>query len=266
MAVLELHHLSHSSLSAYAVCPRSWRWRYIDRPTVAKSANLIFGSAFHTAIETLIREFCRQPVNIGEVWESLWLSAVRDAGQNGGIAWDGATEESLGSDGLAMLTSPEAEQFFLSFRPLIENGQPVIEKRIELSIPGLPLPVIGYVDAFDSQGIPHDFKTAGRAWTQQKADEEIQPTVYLAALNQSGFPLNKGLLFRHVVFTKPSKSGKVSVQTFTTAKSVGDLFRLFANVLDVWRGIQAESYPCNTQSWKCSPRWCEYFALCQGAG
>jgi hypothetical protein len=264
--MVELEHLSYSSISTYQLCAKSWWWRYVSKPDVATSTSLLFGSAFHSAVESLIETHGtpRAPIRVRDLWMDTWELAVAKAEHDGRVAWNGATSETLARDGLTMLTSPDAERFFAEFKPLVEGEKPVIEKRIDLAIPGLPLRVIGYIDAIDTSGIPCDFKTAARSWTQQKADEETQPIFYLAALNQAGFPLNRGMLFRHVVFTKPTKAGKVSVQTFTTTKSIGDLFRLFTTILDVWKGIQAGSFPCNTQSWKCGPRWCEFHSLCQG--
>jgi hypothetical protein len=31
-----------------------------------------------------------------------------------------------------------------------------------------------------------------------------------------------------------------------------------------WRGIEAGVYPMNPSTWKCSPKYCEYWPLCRG--
>ncbi len=267
MSPSDLDHLSYSSISTYQLCPRSWRFRYLEKPDVPASPNLLFGSAFHDAAESIIetRATSGAPLDVPSLWEHTWQFALEKAEAEGRVAWDSTSPETLAQDGLTMLTSPDAERFFAEFKPLLDHdGKPVIEKRIELGVPGLDIPIIGYIDAIDEAGIPHDFKTSARAWTQQKAEEEAQPTFYLASLNQTGFPLNQSLLFRHVVFTKPSRTGKVQVQTLTTTRTFRDLFRLFGTILDVWKGIVAESFPCNTGSWLCSAKWCSYWHLCVG--
>lgn len=92
-----------------------------------------------------------------------------------------------------------------------------------------------------------------------KAREETQPLFYIAALNQAGLPVN--WKFRHYVFVKGSKP---TVQVFETTRNATGLFQLFQQIIDVYHAIQNKAFPCNTSSWKCSERWCEYWHLVPG--
>ena len=112
-----------------------------------------------------------------------------------------------------------------------------------------------------ADGVPCDFKTAARAWTQEQADKELQVLFYLAALNQAGYELNPDMKFRHYVFTKTKTP---QAQVIESSRKVADLFWLFQIVSEVWRGIESETFPPNTSTWKCSPKWCEYYQLCRG--
>ena len=51
-----IEHLSYSSINLYLTCPAAWRFRYVEKPTVPKSVNLVFGSAFHEAVENYVGE------------------------------------------------------------------------------------------------------------------------------------------------------------------------------------------------------------------
>lgn len=267
---VNVEHLSYSSIALYQTCPAAWRFRYVDKVQTAPAPALVFGSAFHGAIEYMLRRKVEgRKIDGPSTWEAAWDHALADAEQAAHLAgaeitWDNGGPERLYQDGLTMLGHPGTAAFLADCEPLVVNGQLKMEERVDLHVPGVPVPIIGYIDLLDREGIPTDFKTAGRAWTEEQAQKETQPGFYLAALNQAGFSLNKELAFRHVVFVKPGKAGTVKVQTFTTRRTYADLFRLFSTIVAVWKGIEAGAFPCNTQSWRCSPRFCDHWAQCQG--
>ncbi len=258
-----VNHLSYSSITTYLLCARSWRYRYLDRAETRQSANLAFGSAFHSVIEQAILARGNGDTNLGERWLTTW-APFADATPDE-MDWGDSTFEGLRDAGMRMLATVDTAKLIPSLEPFADQSGPWIEHYVELHVPGVPVPIVGYIDLVDSSGIPLDFKTSARAWDQKKAQEESQPIFYLAALNQAGFPLNKSLQFRHVVFVKPSKtkpSGQV--QTITSTRSIGDLFRLFGTIQDVWKAIEAGAFQCNTGTWKCSKKYCDYFEMCQG--
>ena len=156
-----------------------------------------------------------------------------------------------------------------ALRPLSDDAGPIIEKYITLTVPGVPVPIIGYIDMIESDGIPCDFKTSSKSWNQDQANSEMQPTFYLAALNQAGYlpqfvapDYSKVFAFRHYVFVKTKKP---RVQIWESTRTVADLFWLFGLIRDVWSGIEAGVFPPNPTGWKCSPKYCEYWGICRGA-
>lgn len=255
---MELQHLSYSSISTYLLCARSWRYRYIDKVETPKSASLVFGSAFHNAIEEHLRSQCKgEPTDILSKWQHAWQTECASPA----IDWGDSTPEQLSNDGLRMLSHKETLAALGKLQPLVENGEPVIERRIELRVPGVPVPIIGYIDMIDAVGIPHDFKTSARAWTLDKLDGELQPLFYIAAMAQAGSLLNPMRQFRHVVFVKTKTP---QVQVLEAMHSAGELLWLLDMIRSVWRGIEAGAYPPNTNSWKCSAKWCECWQRCRG--
>jgi len=256
--MVELDHLSYSSISLYQTCPRAWRYRYVEKIPTPASASLAFGSAFHSAIETIIaRRAIDQPVEPVAAWTAAWEVATQQE-----IDYQGELPEELSNQGLRLLTHKDTADLLNSIVPMLDaDGQPVIEKRVELRVPGVPVPIIGYIDTILSNGIPADFKTSTRAWTEDKAREELQPAYYLAALNQMGYSQNPSHEFQHFVFVKTKVP---QIQIIPTVHPPADWLWLFGAVQEVWRGIEAGVFPPNPGSWRCSERYCEYWSRCRG--
>ena len=250
-----IDHLSYSSISTYLLCPRSWRYRYIDKVEAPVSPALVFGSAFHDALETYIKN---RETPLAHHWTHAWSSQLE---QRETISWDKEpyTYEDLGT---AMFSNADTVSVIDAIQPLRVNDYPVIEERVELKVPGVPVPVIGFVDIIEEDGVPGDFKTSARSWTQKRANDELQPTFYLAALNQLGFELNPDLMFRYYVFVKNAK--KPQLQIWETQRTAADMFWMFGTVREVWQGIERHVFPPNPTTWKCSPKWCEYWDGCRG--
>lgn len=258
-------HLSYSSLAAYNACARAWRFKYIDRVQVPTAANLAFGSAFHNTIEHYLSDrYSGQHVDLPALWHESWAHQ-----QEQEIAWNGNSADDLAAQGENMVTAKievngakftNLASFLDSLDLAIDPHSDTLrmEERVTLNVPGLDVPVIGYVDMIDVHGIPCDFKTAARAWDPAKADTELQPTFYLAALNQAGHPINK---FRYYVFTK-GKTPKV--QVLETTRTASDMFWLLGALAETWRAIEAMVFPpTGVGSWKCAPDMCDYWKLCK---
>jgi hypothetical protein len=204
-----------------------------------------------------------------DFWQRQWKMQLERNAENG-IAWGKDSQESMATLGEKMFSDPDTIALVDSLQPLAIEEQVQIERRVELTVPGVPIPIIGYIDLIEQDGVPADFKTSARSWSQKQADSEMQPCFYLAALVQDIFdPLprltNSGgqwiYPFRHYVFVK-TKTPKV--QIWESTRSIGDLFWLFGLITDVWKGIKAEVFPPNPGTWKCSPKYCEHWPHCRG--
>lgn len=259
----ELTHLSYSSVSTYQLCARSWEYKYIKKIITPSSPSLVFGSAFHGCVEAIIRSRAAGEIQtpVEAIWTEQWNKAQQQE-----VAWNGELPEELNNLGLRMLIHKDTVSLLSSIEPMLDsdgdgNITPVIEKRVELHVPGVPISVIGFIDMIDSTGCPCDFKTAARMWTADKAKEETQPLFYHAALNQAGYTQNPGMFFRHFVFTK-TRTPQTAV--FTTQHTPAQLFWLFGAIRETWRSIEAGVFPPNPSSWKCSDKWCDHWGICRG--
>lgn len=250
-----IDHLSYSSISSYLLCAANWKMHYVEKiPTKASSA-LVFGSAFHNTVEAFIAG--GHQGDLLALWREKWTTQL-EADQVTDFA--GASPEVEYNLGVRMLDNPEIRAGILSINAAKrEDGAPAIETRVELRVPGVPVPIIGYIDVMTPDG-PGDFKTSARAWTQDKADDELQTLFYLAALNQAGKPVAGGN-FTHYIFVKTKTP---QFQTIRHQHNPREIFWLFQLIQSVWVGIEREVYPINPTGWKCSPNYCDYYHLCRG--
>ena len=262
----EISYLSYSSISKYLNCAENWRRHYVAKEPTMSTPALVFGSAFHQTVEDYIawkadseRLRTSGHPSIEALWQQVWRAKV-EAEQN--VDWGAESPDEHYADGRRILTHKDVLALVDGIRPKVDDAGLFMERKITLNVPGVPVPIIGYIDIMTSDGVPGDFKTASMAWSDQKAKEELQPLVYLAALNQLGIKV-PNLTFRHFVITK-AKVPKV--QVIEHRHTWNELFWMFELIRSVWKGIEREVYPLNPGSWLCSPKYCSFWAECRGRG
>jgi hypothetical protein len=252
---MAIEHLSYSSISLFLSCSESFRRKYIAKEPTFGSPALVFGSAFHGTLE----QHLLTGRTLLEAWSEEWHKASTDE-TRGQILWNGELPEQHENEGIRMFSDPVILAGIDRVKAQYDGGH--IERKIELKVPGVPVPVIGYIDVTLKDGIPADFKTSNKAWSQDRAQGEQQSLFYLAALNQLGETV-PDWTFKHFVFIKTKKP---QFQEFTHKHSLGEIFGLFKQIRSVWVAIQAGSFVQNTGSWKCSSRWCDFWSNCIGKG
>jgi hypothetical protein len=213
MAV-ELDHLSYSSISSYLYCAASWKFHYLDKIPAPSTPPLVFGGAFHNTIEDFITQGVtkpEEPKTLEQIWLEKWKAATtftneetQKVSPRTDIDWQGNSPEFHCNEGLRMFTSNEVVDGILSIKAGQDEAGIKVERKVELKVPGVPVPIIGYIDIITDDGIPGDFKTSKTSWNQDKANAETQPLFYLAAMNQAGME-TPNWMFRHYVFTKLKK-------------------------------------------------------------
>lgn len=248
-----IDHLSYSSISLYLSCPEAWRRKYLAQEPTRKSTALAFGSAWHGLVENAIR--AEQPDML-----SIWTEEFEKA-FTPDVAYDLAeTREQHFNEGVRLLNHADVQRAIKGIRPMCDEKEgPVIEQKVELRVPGVDVPIIGYIDVVLEDGTPADFKTSARAWSDDKAASSLQSLFYLAALNQAGFEVN--WKFKHIIFTKTKTP---QVQILENTHSPKELFFLFELIRRVWESIQKEAFPLNPTGWQCSDKYCDFYANCRG--
>lgn len=248
----ELTHLSYSSISSYLLCGEAWRRRYVVNEKTPTSDALVLGSAFHGAVEAYIKGASDLTV----AYERAWTQQLE---REQVIAWEDGTLGPTYDAGLRMVTAKSVRTLLDEVRANFDPERGQIERRVELRVPNVPVPIVGYIDIITKDGIPGDFKTAARMWAEGKAGDELQPLFYLAALNQEGIQI-PNWAFRHYVV---SKTKYPEAKVFEVQRRPVEVFGLFEIIQRVWAGIERGVYLMQTDGWKCSEKYCEYWNGCR---
>lgn len=261
-----IDHLSYSSITAYLDCPENWRRKYLAKEPTMSSPALVFGSAFHGTVEKLVANPTPEmnPLSIypeHAVYheKSLWQLEFEKATSGLPIFWGADTPEETFNDGVRMFSNAALLSEIKKIKPGTDEQGPKIERKVELHVPGVPVPIIGYIDIILADGTPADFKTSAKSWSDDKAQDSLQSLFYLAALNQAGIPVNWN--FKHIVFVKTKEP---KVQILEHSHKPGELFFLFDLISRVWQGIEKEVFPMNPTTWKCNEKYCDFYAACRG--
>ena len=277
-------HLSYSSINTYHLCPRSWRMRYVDKAQTPSASALVFGGAFHDTLEAAIGALALGKVNPSEtawllqLWSEKWQAKLAQEQ----VAWGEDSPEELAALGARMLggkldvsgagpnRTETMPQFLSKIVPMVDNDKPMIERKIKLRVPGVPVPVIGYIDIVCADGVPGDFKTSDKPWYADRAHDELQPLFYLAALAQAGTPVPSSR-FRYYIFTKTQKP---RAQIIGTKRTIAEMLWLFEHIKDTWEAIQTGVFPTRAEAFMCRPHqkpdgtfnkyYCEHWQMCRG--
>lgn len=256
----DLTHLSYSSISLYLDCPAAWQHKYILKQPTRSAPALVFGTAMHTAIEEQVRaRTLNMPLpEFHDSWANAWTQALEK--DHASIDWGNDTPEQTYNEGVRMFSHPDVWNMVGNLRARVDDQGPMIERKITLNVPGVPLPVIGYIDLVAGDGVPCDIKTSSRAWSSGQAEDSLQTLFYLAGLNQAGVH-DHNWRFRHLVLVK-TKTPQAQVIEHT--HNPKELFFLFRLIRDVWTAIEKESFPVNPVGWRCSERFCDFWMQCRG--
>jgi len=170
-----LTHLSASGLRLLRVCPEAWRRRYILGQKERPGEALVMGSAVHDALAFTHRQKIEthQDLPVPEVVEFFndlaWPKAVEDDGGEGEIRWDGKPD-SVRADG-ARVTGAYHSIVSPRIQPLR------VEERFEFAIPGVPVPIVGYIDV-EEQHDNIDLKTGKAVQKKPDANWRLQGSIY----------------------------------------------------------------------------------------
>lgn len=254
-------YLSYSSISKYLNCGENWRRHYIAKEPTMSTPALVFGSAFHATMENYIEHRAKETTipDMQALWHRNWASKM-ETEKN--VDWGAELPADHYEDGKRIFAHKDVLALADGIRPKVDDAGIFMERKITLNVPGVSIPIVGYIDIMTADGVPGDFKTSSSVWSDQKAKDELQPIFYLAALSQAGINVPK-LAFRHYVITK-AKTPKV--QIIEHHHTWNEIFWLFELIKSVWTGIEREVYPLNPGSWLCSPKYCSFYSRCKGRG
>lgn len=176
---LPLEFLSASSLSKAVSCPELWRRRYLLHEKEGFGVDRFFGSVDHATIAGYMDDKKRN----GLVWsvEQLmgayawcWDDELKKAEDHGEPAEWGITDPKKLSDSGKLLVDAYVKQAADLVDPI------AIESRFEEKLPGIPIPVIGYIDLETPDRIV-ERKTAKKRVSAPQPNWRFQGRIYQLA-------------------------------------------------------------------------------------
>jgi hypothetical protein len=170
-------HLSASQLNMFSRCPEQYRRRYVLGEKERPAAALVWGSADHYAHE---QNFAQKILSGEDIpGDDVKLAfaegfdrAVDRSGGEGEVDW-GQDKPGEMKDRGAALVGVYHKQVSPRIQPT------AVETKFKVDLPGVPVPVIGYVDV-STAATAIERKTAGRAEKKPKPDWRIQGLLYQA--------------------------------------------------------------------------------------
>jgi putative RecB family exonuclease len=250
-------HLSASSIGDYMECGMLYRFSRVDRlPMQFVADSLVFGTAIHKTLEEFYREKLTGNKltlkDIHQIFEKHWHETAD--GRNEIQYAEGKDFKTLLMQGTDLLS--------VWYQKLPEDAFKIIgiENAFSFTLPGLPIPVVGAMDLIeeDDSGtiIITDFKTSKRSYSTDEIDKNPQMTIYQLAAKANGFS-EREIILR---FDCMIKTLKPKFEQYYTVRTGVDEARLIKKIHQVWRGISAEVFIPNDQSFR--HKNCAYRNVC----
>lgn len=247
-------HISVSAISKYLKCPRSYKFRYVDKiQAETRASSLVFGGAIHEALAVFyqaLRDEQPEP-SIQELMMAFRLKFDDDLKEEPPVMFsDKETPDSL---------IECAESMLAVFLAEAERPFRVVEVEAPFSLDvGCSKRLVGVLDAVvqDEDGTYRilEHKTAARRWTESRLSSDLQITVYQLAAPMIGLGNTNEVNIQLLLKTK--KSGLEMYHAYRTQADKDDALETVEGVL---RAADAGAfYPC--RDWWCGS--CEYASKC----
>jgi len=256
-------HISHSQIFTYLNCSLKYYFSYVEgRMPEHRPAAMLFGSAIHAAIaryyKGVLKKGKPEPLSLyQDLFHDHWNWETEDTGIP--IAYkDGQNQDSMLNEGQLLVKT-----FCESAQPMEVVGveEPYSSVLYDEEGNATDFKLIGIVDCIqrdkDGNLIIIDNKTANRAYSKDKIEQDLQMTVYsyLMCANKL-MPAKADTTHRFDVLLK-LKQPRLGI--YYTTRSAADRRRLAKIINQVLRGIEAGVFFPNP-SWMCSD--CQYAQAC----
>lgn len=254
-----MRHLSISQLNMATRCGEQYRRRYIDGERIPPGIALVVGSAVHEAADVGLSEKLetREDAHEGDVVDAAVTSYDRRIREDGILLTreeKNAAGRLLGEGkdrtvGLARLWRAEVS-------PEIQPR--VIEQKISIDVPELTVPLLGIVDVYEEDGTLRDLKTANKKWRQDRADSEMQPTLYRELIRREF-----GTAPSRIVYDVLNDSKNEPRQRIETERSAADFEALVRRARAMVALVHAGLFPpAKPGEWWCTEKFCGYWWTC----
>ncbi|MBI2039169.1 MAG: PD-(D/E)XK nuclease family protein [Candidatus Niyogibacteria bacterium] len=247
--------ISYTALETYKTCPLKYKFSEIDKIRGVKSKEAVFGTLLHSALKHM---FSRDPLypTLDEV-VNFYLSGWAQYAPK--VPWSDEREEKMFREqGIEIL-----KRFYASNQPWNFNVVD-LESRFELPLEdtktGVTHTLAGIMDRIDKPDDNTyeiiDYKTSKRMPSQEKADANLQLSIYHMGLTHRWPHLKDKTIRLSLHFLKHNEK-------ITTARSAEHLRETRESIISTIREIEAKK---TTSDFEPIPSplcdWCGYRPMC----
>jgi DNA helicase II / ATP-dependent DNA helicase PcrA len=225
--------ISASQINTYQTCPLQWYYNYILKLLQLPNQNFIIGTAYHKCTERFHKNE-NKDIIIEEMKRHL-LEIIDDE-----------MDEKIKAIGIV-------RKMFEKYIKNPVKGKPIeLELQFTIKIPGIPVPLFGYIDRFDEDKIV-EYKTSSFDYTLNDI-ETIQSKIYTYAIFKE-----KGKLLP--VYYSVNNKTKINNDNYIPQElkicyNEQDMKELQQFIIDFYNEIHSKSEFSPKQGTHC--KWCSF--------
>lgn len=244
-----------SMINMYQRCPKSFEFRYIKGIKSPPSGALTVGISTHAGIARNL--IVKKENGVGCSPEELKDTVATDFEIR---AKDTQFEEDEKPGELKDVAIQCALTHQKEIAPQIQP-EGIEEQFIIDTDAGYQL--CGTMDLTSKDGVIHDAKTAGKAYSQDAIQNSTQAALYDFAFE--ALHKKRAKAFRFDVLIKPTKTLGVRAQVIEGSVSDGQRAWLFETLSSINKAVKVGAFPpTSPDSWVCSKKFCGYWDMCRG--
>jgi len=261
--------ISPSKINSAQQCPMKFYWRYIERVPSFKGWRLHAGACVDSSVNHGYKEKAKtgvlEPLTVMEdVLNMEWKNNKEEVS-----FFEYKPDDIFGM--CRKICSEFHKEVMPDVTPKIgDDGEPMVQRKVEQYIPILDTNMIGYIDLVDVDDVIIDNKTAyGKRWKNQGSSLKRQGTSYIAMMEQKDGKLRR---FRVDAVSALKTKTTVDRTNFIYSKEQVDAavhdtrsvlqYIDYATMLYKDTGDRSLFY-CNTDSWLCCHRYCSFAKMCE---
>lgn len=239
-------HVSHSQINMWQRCPRQWYYRYVRGLRLPPSGPLILGGSYHTALEVNFKQKVISQADLPindclDAFSASWDGRVAGAED---IDWQERKPGELKDMGVALVGT-----YRTKISPTVQPA--LVEQPFISEIAGVKFVLI--MDLQDTNEIVIDHKTAGKSYTQDDVDRDIQASAV-------SHVLGRPITFQNHIALKLKVP---RIQILETTRGPEDT-QWWLNMAEmIVEQMKTGIAPPRPTGWWCSEKWCGYHKICK---
>lgn len=264
-----MKNLSVSKIEKALLCPRQFKFQYIDKIPQPTGGVLHAGRVVHECVEHAIRVFAKTGQypswqELDDMYVPSWETRkAEEESKNWFLCWDWPEPEERMREAYRPLVRLAREEILPTIQPWMIGNEPVVEHRVDLELSSDvgPFKLLGYIDLLEDRGILVDWKT-----TEGEISKRARRTwLQFAGYSLWAYPIvGEEVLQCQKIFLVRGTKPFFEVVQFEIGPQHREYFVQVA--AEVWKMVVngGPFFPM-TEGWWCNPKYCVAYEACQGS-